>query len=124
MIFLSIFIKSLGSAAFQMLLQYLLFMIIFVIAILSSPHGLISSIIATIPLALMATMTVTGVLFTFYFLLVGPAIQFYLSWKEFDNRGLEKGEIASVHWQYARYGLSFFNAGLLSVLILSFVFQF
>ena len=122
MIFLSIFIKSLGSAAFQILLQYLVFMITFVIAILSSPHGLISSIVATIPLALTATMTVTGVLLMFYFLIIGPVIQFYWSWKEFDNRSSVEGELATVQWQHRRYGLSFFNAGLLSVLILSFVF--
>ena len=99
MIFLSIFIKSLGSAAFQMLLQYVLFMIIFVIAILSSPYGLISSIIATIPLALTAVMTLIGILLTSYFLLVGPILQFYWSWKEFDNRSLAEGELAPVKWK-------------------------
>jgi len=121
MIFLSILVKSLGSAAFQMILQYVLFMIIFVIAILSSPHGLISSIIATIPLALTAVMTLVGILLTSYFLLVGPILQFYWSWKEFDNRSLAEGELAPVKWKKIRYSVSLFNACFLSILILGFI---
>lgn len=114
--------KAVASTVGQMALLYILFLVVYVIAILISPYGLISTIIATIPLALVASMTLVGMLFTLYFILFVPGLQFYWSWKEAGFTVSGQSEAMPNHWKKRKFGFSLFNAGLLSALILSFVY--
>ena len=114
--------KAVASTVGQMALLYILFLVVYVIAILISPYGLISTIIATIPLALVASMTLVGMLFTLYFILFVPGLQFYWSWKEAGFTVSGQSEVMPNYWKKRKFGFSLFNAGLLSTLILSFVY--
>lgn len=112
-------VRAVLSSLFQLTLQFLIFLLVYVIAIIISPYGLISSIVAVIPLALTAVMTISGALFTFYIVIVTPILQFIISLKIKDNNPLDE----KPRWKFSKikYFLTYFNASILSIVVINYI---
>jgi len=112
-------VRAVFSSIFHLTLQFLIFLLVYVVAIIISPYGLISSIVAVIPLALAAVMTISGALFTLYIVIITPILQFIISLKIKDNSPLDE----KARWKSSKimYFLTYFNASILSIVVLNYI---
>lgn len=74
--------RTIKFSVLLFLMQWFVFLLIYIVGIIFTPHGLINQMVATLPLALTLVMTVSGVCILFYLILIVPGIYMYFSAKK------------------------------------------
>jgi hypothetical protein len=73
--------KSVISSALQLMLQVMVAIVFYLVVVILTPHGLLSSIVAIIPLALSLALTLSGVVCLIYLFIFTPILQLIFAFK-------------------------------------------